>query len=114
MASRFSAAGLPWVRVDGIPLVVAAADMFATNGRMLAALDVTASGAYLDYWEVWTGSADPQAAATPASTCNNWGAATGLTGVQGRVGFTDVRARFWDLFPPKDCVLPSAVYCLQQ
>lgn len=71
-ASRFSTAGPPWVRTDGIPIVAAAADLFAPGGPvMLAALDVDPFGA--PYSGVVTTGTTSLSSTSPANlNCNDF------------------------------------------
>ena len=113
MASRFSTTGAPWVRVDGIPLVAAATDMFAANGRLIAALDLTSAGTFLLNYGGWSGSTSPQTPGTLATTCNDWTSTSG-NGIGGRVQWTDF-ASMQAFDNPEACSNPSThLYCLQQ
>jgi hypothetical protein len=68
--SRFSLAGAPWVRLDGIPLADTAS-LVATGG-LRAPLNVTPSLAYVTSI-VFTGAVQPNATgAAAADTCSNW------------------------------------------
>lgn len=113
MASRFSTTGAPWVRIDGIPLVAAAADMFVANGRLVAALDLTSAGTFLLNYGGWSGSTSPQMAGTLAKTCNDWTSTNG-NGIGGRVQYTDFTSmQAFD--NPLDCTnTADHLYCLQQ
>jgi cysteine-rich repeat protein len=113
LASRFSTTGAPWVRLDGIPLVAAAADMFAANGRLVAALDLTASGSFLLNYGGWSGSTSPQAAGTLATTCSDWTTTSG-NGIGGRTQYTDF-AGMQSFDNPLACTnIYTHLYCLQQ
>ncbi len=113
MASRFSTAGTPWVRLDGIPLVATASDMFTTGGSLLAALDLTSAGTFLLNYGGWSGSANPQNAGTLATTCNDWTTTSG-NAIGGRVQFTDF-ASMQAFDNPLACTDQyTHLYCLQQ
>lgn len=111
-ASRFSTAGAPWVRLDGIPLVAAAADLFAANGRLIAPLQVTPQGFYLGNEGAWTGSANPLTPGTDASTCSDWTTGTG-TGTMGGVLFS-MAPKVYSHFGNQPCSsIPVHLYCLE-
>jgi hypothetical protein len=112
-ASRFSTAGSVGVRLDGIPLVARAADLFDAAGTLLAPLQVTAFGTYLTNYGSWSGGADPRSAGTAASTCNNWTSSTG-TAVAGRVLFGKLsKAYAFDTALPCNTGF-THLYCLEQ
>lgn len=111
-ASRFSNAGGPWVRLDGIPIVAQASDMFSASGVLVAPLQLTAQGNYLGNYGGWSGSADPQKPGT--DTCSNWTNGTsGSKGDSGRVGFGQMRdVLAFDPGSPCDSMY-TYLYCLQ-
>jgi List-Bact-rpt repeat protein len=70
-ASRFNAAGMPWVRVDGIPLAFPGSSIL-DGGSLQVPLGQQASGTYVGVYRVAGGSATPQDPGTPDTTCNDW------------------------------------------
>lgn len=78
-ASRFSTTGNPWARVDHVVLAPTATQLLASTGtHWQAALNVTASGAYVTS-RTWAGAPNlstPGMSPTGASTnCANWSTA---------------------------------------
>lgn len=116
-ASRFSTAGSPWVRTDGIPIVAAAADLFnPARPVMTAALDIdetqgvaqNASSTFV----VAVGAPDLLSAGTSASTCANWTDSTTQSGLSyGQSSFSNGLMAHAGEIP---CSWPMGVYCLQQ
>jgi cysteine-rich repeat protein len=114
-ASRFNLSGAPWVRLDGVQLVANAADMFAPNGRMLAALDLTSAGTFVLNQSGWSGTTSPQAAGTIATTCRDWTSSAATdNGIAGRVQYSYfVGMQTYD--NPLACNnVYGHLYCLQQ
>lgn len=110
-ASRFTTAGGPWVRRDGIPLVAQAADMFVASGVLVAPLNVTASGNYLGNNGGWSGGADPKQPGT--NTCSNWTSAdASLTTVGGRALCGHISEMLAN-DPMIGCDKGYRLYCLQ-
>ncbi len=79
-ASRFSTAGPPWVRADGIPIVASAADLFAPGGPvLLAALDVDAFGTTYTSGAMTTGGTSLTSPSSASLDCNDFTAAPSST-----------------------------------
>jgi hypothetical protein len=108
-----SRVAIAWVRLDGIPLVARAADLFVPNGTLLAPLQVTALGTYLSNYGGWSGGADPRAVGSAASTCNDWTSGSAGTAVGGRVLFGKLsKAYAFDPSLPCDAGF-THLYCLE-
>lgn len=109
-ASNFSAAGNPWVRVDGIPIAATPNDLIGATPNLLASIGVTADGTYLgDY--VWTGGNGPTTTSN-SQTCSDWSTKlnTGV-GMSGSSGRTDNQYFTVQAF---NCTPPAYhVYCLE-
>lgn len=117
-ASRFSAAGARWVRVDGVDLATTAAKVLA--GDTDAALDLDAMGLKVDDSNVFTGyrvtaGVDPSPMKPGTHTCADWTAADaasqagfGLSGAAGSIGYAAYPAN-----AVEGCAAPRRVYCLQ-
>jgi hypothetical protein len=71
IAARFDTAGDPWVRVDGVAIVVSAADLESAE-HLRAPLVVTADGSRLFGERVWTGTAAPDEAGPAEDACGDW------------------------------------------
>jgi hypothetical protein len=109
-ASRLSAAGETWVRLDGIPLAPTAADVLAGNWDV--PLNVTQDGGY-DNNFVWTGAAAIDQVGTAAGTCNDLLSVSQL--------LTPALGRASRIFPTAfaegvgvTCATQASVYCLQE
>jgi len=79
-SSRLSTAGLPWVRTDGVPIVAAAADLFASAGpQLIAPLDANNRG---DSWpqQISTGAPDLHSLGTATTTCHDYTDGSAATG----------------------------------
>jgi HYDIN/CFA65/VesB family protein/List-Bact-rpt repeat protein len=112
-ASRFSTAGQPWVRADGVQLVALAAHLFAGSGPALtASLDVDEHGAGV-FALALAGAPDFNSLGTPASTCNNYTDNT-TTANDLLIGYgTFVDPALFG-FGHYECASGGSVYCLQQ
>jgi len=108
-ASRFSTAGLPWVRADGLALAETA-EAFLTKPQydlpiLYSADGLTRFDSSRDYWR---GAPAPFTPGTSESTCASWttttGNGTGGWGVD-RVGWGNV---------PTPCDQPLGLVCLQE
>jgi len=87
--------------------------MFAANGRLLAALDLTSAGIFLLNFGGWSGTTSPQTAGTLATTCSDWTTTTG-NGIAGRLQYTNF-AGMQAIDNPLACTNTAAhLYCLQQ
>jgi hypothetical protein len=107
-ASRFDAAGMPWVRVDGIPIAAPGTSPF--DDGLQVPLNVTAAGSYRGFDWIATGADAPNVMGSVGSTCNDWtvnGANMAL-----KTGLDDTLAWFGGAVQP--CNLTAAVYCFQQ
>ena len=83
---RISGNGPPWKRVDEVLLVRQIQDF--SNGRLLAAPNVTADGKTYADFKVWTGSNTPNVVGT--DTCKDWMASS--DGVHAIVGASNTTA----------------------
>lgn len=113
-ASRFDVNGLPWVRLDGIPLAATAAKLF--SGELLdAPLALRPDGAHVNT-NAWTGAVDFSTVA--AQTCNNWSGGAGTRGSAGLTTSTspvEMFAQSAVLDFSESCDdAKLAVYCLQE
>jgi len=113
-SSRFDTSGAPWVRVDGIPITSLASDLGRSNGRFAASLQVTASGSIRGNDTAWTGSGDPSARGTLATTCNDWeSSASSDNGTSGTVQYS-VFSKALGSGPATTCAGSGIyLYCLQ-
>jgi hypothetical protein len=103
--SRFSAAGLPWRRVDGERIVAAATDLVGPSPVPFwkSFIARTASGAETKQ-RVWTGTA--------AQNCNNWNGGSAQVGTMGE-SMTAWRASL-QLFSNVGCTSALPLICLEQ
>lgn len=115
-ASRFSTAGPPWVRPDGIPVVASAADLFAPDGPvMTAALDLTQFGTTYTSGVVTTGATSLSSVSPATLNCNDFtaGPSSGFQTTASSADYTN--ALMVDIpgatFP---CSSLPGFYCLQQ
>ena len=112
-ASRFSAAGAPWVRVDGVPIVAQAPDLFGPSGpQLVTTLEIDEHGTAL-YGPMIIGAPDVNTLGTAATTCDDYTDRTSddrylLTGYASLAG----RGVFG--YGQNQCKYGGSVYCLQQ
>ncbi len=87
-ASRFDLTRTPWVRLDGVAVVAATADVATKD--LAAPIAVGSDGAYRMDPYVWSGAASPASLGEPGATCADWtdGSAAG----KGVFGFPDETA----------------------
>jgi hypothetical protein len=114
-SSRLSASGAPWVRVDGVPIVATAADLFAAGGpNLIAPLDLDASGRL--FWSsVLTGAPDFQSVGTPDSTCHDYTDASAASGkIVGNSTYPNHVMVDEGSAQLQECQYSNAVYCLQK
>ncbi len=112
-SSRFSSA-TPWYRTDGVQLVAAGADLFASSPyKALATWNVSANGmTYFGYSFTFTGGNDQNTAATTTIDCNDW--SDGTTSFNGNRGDASLSA-YWFHDGQLPCNYTGVhVYCLQQ
>jgi hypothetical protein len=116
-ASRFSTAGSPWVRTDGVQIVASAANLFASSGPiLLAPLDIDAKGSVMPTGSeafVMTGATSFDTLATSATNCSDF---TDGSSSDNHLGIadgslSDNRFAYTEILP---CNWASGVYCLQQ
>ena len=113
-ASRFSAAGAPWMRVDGLRIADTATDVLTDPRRLRVPLNVTANGLYASNAQVWTGSGNPSTQG--ASTCSDWTAT--VPGQSATIGVAEFADPNWldnstwagNL---QTCNLSARLYCLE-
>ena len=117
-ASRFSTAGAPWVRTDGIPLVAAAGDLFLPTGpQLVAGLDLNELAAVAknnsSTFMVAIGAPDLVSVGSDASTCAGWtdASSTSSSLYAGQPSYPTVAFAHSNNLP---CNWPVGVYCLQQ
>lgn len=112
--SRLSSIGLPWVRLDGVPIAPTAAALFDPNLHALdTSINVTASGAYVTQPINWGDSmawSGPRLAAAQG-TCADWTStsALGTFGAIGRAGESDVFG-----YTGASCSYAMHLLCFQQ
>ncbi|HEX4383460.1 MAG TPA: hypothetical protein VH083_10935 [Myxococcales bacterium] len=122
-ASRFDDGKGTWYRLDGVPVVAQAKDLFASGGPLLTApIDLFADGVSRAFpmSEAWTGFSgqadDYSLQGTAASTCNGWSSTSSTVfGVTSIVTFT--WKSFLDLkggWPLPHCSEAVPLYCLQE
>ena len=104
-AARFDRSGRIWVRLDGIPWVVSAADL--DGGAVLTTLNVDRDGRYLGQVPVWTGGQEPGSIAS--ANCADWTDPTGVA-VFGAANYV----RHFFAFDEAACDTPRALYCLEE
>ncbi|MFO0597668.1 MAG: hypothetical protein U0228_20345 [Myxococcaceae bacterium] len=110
-ASRFSTAGAPWFRVDGVQLTSTAAQLFS-SAFWAAPLNVTATGAPANDL-AWTGAPGLTVQGAPGNTCQGWTASTVQDfGGLGAVSNSQVGSAFGAT--TDGCVIAHRLYCLQQ
>jgi len=109
--SRFSTTGLPWVRLDGLPIAATAVDFASTN--LLEPLDLSADGSYLAGALVWTGTtAVDQAAGSSMATCSDWTTnSMGKLSIVGRSEYADIA--WMGGAPTQGCNTSARLYCLE-
>jgi hypothetical protein len=109
-AQRFSTAGAPWVRPDGIPITATAASL--SDASLLAPFTQDAGGAYYGARLVWTGATGAADTTTLSSTCSDWTDSVNGAGLVGRTG-TASHVFFYS-GSGIACSGAQAVHCLQQ
>jgi hypothetical protein len=111
--SRFSTAGTPWVRPDGVAIVAQAADL--AHGALLAPISLTAGGTSVGLWSgARTGAMAPDAIGSVPSTCRNW-AVTDLTlHFQAGEPLLASSQFFYRAAYNLPCDSPARYYCLEQ
>ncbi len=77
--SRFDTNGLPWVRVDGVPLAPTAAAFFDDDYWQTAANMLADGSQYGGSPRVWSGAQDMDSVGL--NTCGNWTATTGQANI---------------------------------
>lgn len=105
--------GLPWVRVDGIPLAPTASEVI--DGKLTAPLNVDVSGTYTNREAVWTGvpaSGLVTAMSTAEDTCADWTDTGGFasTGINVRTA----SAWFFENVGTTTCTNQRRLYCFQR
>ena len=68
-AGRFDLNGLPWARADGVLLVATARDLERGGDALLAPLNLTSDGAYVNA-DVWSGAMNPSVVSS--FDCEDW------------------------------------------
>lgn len=121
-ASRFDATGAPWFRLDGVPIVHHARDLFVQGGPLLVApIDLAADGVTraASMSSAWTGFAgkvdDYSVPGTASTTCNGW--STRSNAAIATASFDNFTVKsFLDLpdWPTPDCDEALHLYCLQE
>jgi hypothetical protein len=108
---RFSTAGAPWVRPDGIPITATATSLSDVT-TLLAPVTQTADGVYFGGGYVWTGATGVTAFATSASNCSDWMDSVNGAGMVGMTG-TASQLYFYAGMSVA-CSGGLRVYCLQR
>jgi hypothetical protein len=109
-ASRFSATGSPWVRLDGIPL--APTPDVLLNGQVLdAPLNLTETGSYRGSNPAQTGATSTTALGAANSTCLDWSDATGAN--TQRVGLLNSITLYFSTPIFQTCSSGGQLYCLE-
>jgi hypothetical protein len=107
--ARFDLTGPPWVRLDGVPWVAAAADL--DQGSVLTALNLGPGGMY-GASTVWTGAVFPGiASASAVQNCGDWGS-TSQSALVGIAEFSS--SLFFDQSGASCGAAGGYLYCLQQ
>jgi hypothetical protein len=110
-ASRVSAAGAPWIRADGIPIVASAGDLFNPSGpALIAALGITASQIAIAA-DPFTGATDLNSVATGSNCSNFTSTANADLSTIGEASMPNAQLFNWSLIP---CSSSASVLCLQQ
>ncbi|MBL8951542.1 MAG: hypothetical protein JNK82_12245, partial [Myxococcaceae bacterium] len=110
-SSRFSTAGAPWFRVDGVQLTATPAQAFA-DAYWSAPLNVTAAGAYV-HDVVWSGAPALTMQGAPGNTCLGWNSASPQSfGGIGAATDSQVANAFGG--NSELCAAAHRLYCLQQ
>jgi hypothetical protein len=119
--SRFDTSKGPWYRLDGVPIVAKAGDLFVHGGPLLLApLDVTDDLTHAPVMsQAWTGFGgdvdDYSVQGTAATTCNGWSTSSAdRLGVASFITFTYKSFRDVPRWPTPDCSQPQQLYCLQE
>jgi hypothetical protein len=121
-ASRFDANRGTWVRLDGVPIVERAADLFVANGpRLDAPIDLeadgqTRSGIMDDVWTGFGGAVDDYTVRGSAdSTCNGWSSTSPAQFASSSIAdFTWKSFRAVPNWPTPTCASAARLYCLQE
>lgn len=109
-ASRFSATGLPWVRLDGIPL--ASSRSVLLDGQTLdAPLNLTETGQYRASNPAQTGATSTTALGASNTTCVDW-ASSSSTDTQ-RVGLLNSITLYFSTPIFQNCNAGGQLYCLE-
>jgi hypothetical protein len=113
-ASRFNfqVGTLPWVRVDGVPVVASAADLFKSSPLLETSINVSASGKYSAAVIAWTGAATTTSVTMGNNNCSDW--STGMAGATAGEP-TSTSSAFFS-FGPVVCWQPDTlgIYCLEE
>jgi len=106
---RLNTAGMPWVRLDGIPLAATAVDTFASASSRIAPLNLDIDRMYIGADLVWTGFRT----LTPTS-CNDWiQTGGGQTGAATN-GAYELLFDLFGLGAPIPCNTAQRLYCFEQ
>jgi hypothetical protein len=113
--SRLPNDGLPWIRLDGVPIANGTSDLLGAGGpALLAPLDLDVRG-QPNTELVATGAHDFTSVGTPASTCQNYTDASTATGrIVGDASFPDQRMVDAGLASSSQCNFGTAFYCFQE
>ena len=110
LASRFDTSGLPWVRPDGVAVVVSA-DEIDTLQHLRAPIVQTADGTRLWGDRVWTGATAPYETGPGEDACADWTDADIGNAWTALV----TESEFWTSAGGRQgCDTLNRVYCLQQ
>lgn len=112
--SRFDVTKGPWVRPDGVQVVITAADLNSATPHLYAPIDQYADGTYAGPYNVFTGGGDPTSGSTTTQDCKDWSSVSNTD-----VGFGATANRTDPSFFGPGSGLPcdytnGHMYCLEQ
>jgi len=111
--SRFSTSGAPWVRPDGVAIVLQAADL--AHGALLAPIALTAGGTSVGLWSgVRTGATTPDATGTFLDTCRDWSTTDPFLSFKAGEPLHANSEFFYRDAYNLPCNSPARYYCLEQ
>ncbi|HTV22605.1 MAG TPA: hypothetical protein VMG12_28145 [Polyangiaceae bacterium] len=108
--SRFDLSGPAWVRLDGIPIVANAADLFFGR-RWEAPINLTPTGVYFDIQGAFVGGTSLIEPGALGNTCSDWTSTTGSV-FTGRAGFTGLDDAYYAFVSA--CTVQVSLTCLEE
>ena len=109
-ASRFSAAGANWTRLDGVAIAATPGDFLA--GNWIAPIDLQPDGVTHVRAGVLFGASDPTQVGTTASTCASWTVTTGAM-VPSQGDSSSIATGFLDPAFAATCGAGNYLYCVE-